>query len=135
MKNIIGKGWGFPIRFDWDKKEAIMADGVEDIKQSLMILVSTKLGERVMRPRLGCNLDELLFEQLDTPTKAFIRDLVETAIVEYEPRIDLEEVNLSGSDLYGGRVNMEIVFRVRTTNSRFNLVYPFYRNERANGTT
>lgn len=112
-----------------------MADGVEDIKQSLMILVSTKLGERVMRPRLGCNLDELLFEQLDTPTKAFIRDLVETAIVEYEPRIDLEEVNLSGSDLYGGRVNMEIVFRVRTTNSRFNLVYPFYRNERANGTT
>ena len=83
-----------------------MADGVEDIKQSLMILVSTKLGERVMRPRLGCNLDELLFEQLDTPTKAFIRDLVETAIVEYEPRIDLEEVNLSGSDHYGRRVNI-----------------------------
>ena len=129
MSDFLGQGWQFPVRFDAQSKGVAMAQGVEDIRQSLMVLLSTKVGERVMRPRLGCNMEDLLFETLDVRTKAYISDLVETAIVEFEPRIDLEKVDLSGSDIYGGRVEVHVSFRVRATNSRFNLVYPLYKNE------
>ncbi|MEL7004245.1 MAG: GPW/gp25 family protein, partial [Bacteroidota bacterium] len=100
----------------------------EDIKKSLGIILSTSLGERMMRPKFGCNLEELAFESLTTTLKTFVKDLIETAILYYEPRIDLEKVELT-DQVNEGIILIDVEYRVRSTNSRQNLVYPFYKDE------
>lgn len=98
-----------------------------DIASSLEILLSTAQGERVMLPQYGCNLDELIFESLDTRMKTLMADKVESAILYHEPRIELESVRLDDSREVDGIVLIEIVYRVKTTNSRFNFVFPYYK--------
>lgn len=82
-----------------------------------------------MLPQYGCNLDELLFENLDMRMKTLMADKVESAILYHEPRIELENVLLDESEEVEGVVLINIVYRVKTTNSRFNLVFPFYKLE------
>lgn len=106
-----------------------MLEGEADIVSSLEILLSTAQGERAMLPQYGCNLDELLFENLDTRMKTLMADKVESAILYHEPRIELEQVVLDESRELEGVVLINIVYRVKTTNSRFNLVFPFYKLE------
>ena len=100
-----------------------------DVASSLEILLSTTPGERVMQPLYGCNLSELVFETLDTRMKTLMADKVESAILYYEPRVTLESVQLDDSLELEGVVLIEVVYRVKTTNSRFNFVYPYYKNE------
>ena len=106
-----------------------MLEGEADIVSSLQVLLSTAQGERVMLPQYGCNLDELLFESLDTRMKTLMADKVESAILYHEPRIELENVLLDESAELEGVVLINIVYRVKTTNSRFNLVFPYYKLE------
>jgi len=106
-----------------------MLENEADIASSLEILLTTSPGERVMIPDYGCNLDELVFEALDTTTKTLVADKIESAILYFEPRIDVEKVNLDSSRELEGVVLIELVYRVRTTNSRFNFVFPFYKQE------
>jgi phage baseplate assembly protein W len=100
-----------------------------DVASSLEILLSTTPGERVLQPLYGCNLSELLFETLDTRMKTLMADKVESSILYYEPRVKLERVNLDDSLELEGIVLIEVVYTVKTTNSRFNFVYPYYKNE------
>ncbi len=100
-----------------------------DILSSLEILLTTAPGERVLQPEYGCDMEELVFENVDTTTKTLVADKIENAILYFEPRIDLETVRLDDSREWEGVILIEIVFRVRTTNSRFNFVFPFYKNE------
>ena len=106
-----------------------MLEGEADIVSSLEILLSTAQGERAMLPQYGCNLDELLFENLDTRMKTLMADKVESAILYHEPRIELEQVVLDESRELEGVVLINIVYRVKSTNSRFNLVFPYYKLE------
>ena len=126
---FIGRGWSFPPTFLADWPGVAMLDQEADIASSLEILLSTLPGERVMLPGFGCNLEELVFETLDTTTKTLLADKIETAILYFEPRIDLEKVNLDSSRQLEGVVLIEVIYRVRATNSRFNFVYPFYQQE------
>lgn len=126
---FLGKGWQFPPVFNKSQGGAQMAVGIEDIKESLQILLSTRVGERVMLPAFGCNLDDLVFENVNISLKTYLADLIETAIIEFEPRIDLDQVLINTADHYEGVVLIEIQFIVRATNSRFNFVYPFYQKE------
>ncbi|MBK6963983.1 MAG: GPW/gp25 family protein [Bacteroidales bacterium] len=100
-----------------------------DIASSLEVLLGTIRGERVMLPQYGCNLDELLFESLDTRMKTLMADKIESAIIYHEPRIKLEKVKLDDSRELEGIVLIEVIYRVKTTNSRFNFVFPFYKLE------
>lgn len=100
-----------------------------DIASSLEILLDTRPGERVMLPQYGCNLDELLFENLDTRMKTLMADKIESAILYHEPRIQLEKVQLDDRRELEGVVLIEITYRVKATNSRFNFVYPYYKLE------
>jgi hypothetical protein len=100
-----------------------------DVASSLEILLGTMRGERLMVPHYGCNLDELIFESLDTRMKTLMIDKIESAVLYHEPRIQLEKVTLDGSRELEGIVLIEIVYRVKTTNSRFNFVYPYYKQE------
>ena len=106
-----------------------MLEQEADIASSLEILLSTMPGERVMFPEFGCNLEEFVFETFDTTTQTLMTDIIETAILYFEPRIDLEKVSLDSTRALEGVVLIDITYRVRTTNSRFNFVYPFYKQE------
>jgi uncharacterized protein len=129
IKSFLGTGWGFPPEFHKDLKQVEMLSDEEDIRSSLEILLSTRPGERVMLPDYGCNLDELVFEPLTTTFKTYIIDLIQTAILYHEPRIDVNKISLEDTGELEGRILISIEYTIRSTNSRFNFVYPFYRNE------
>lgn len=128
-KSFLGTGWGFPPQFDNTLSAVNMISDVEDINSSLGILLSTRQGERVMQPTYGCNLDELVFEPLTTTFKTYIKDLIATAILYYEPRIDVNRIELDDSEELQGKVLITVEYTVRSTNSRFNFVYPYYKTE------
>jgi phage baseplate assembly protein W len=127
--DFLGRGWSFPPAFDKSPPAVEMLEQEADIVSSLQILLTTAQGERVMLPQYGCNLDELVFESLDTGMKTLMADKIETAILYNEPRIELESVRLDDTRELEGVVLIEVIYRVKTTNSRFNFVFPYYKLE------
>jgi uncharacterized protein len=128
-KSFLGTGWDFPPSFDKAGASTAMISNEEDIQSSLEILLTTRPGERVMRPDYGCNMDELVFESLTTTFKTYIKDLISTAILYHEPRIELNKLEIDDTGELEGRILILIEYTVRATNSRFNFVFPFYRAE------
>ncbi|QGY47046.1 hypothetical protein GM418_26300 [Maribellus comscasis] len=128
-KSFLGRGWSFPPEFNRGAQSVKMLEDEADIKSSLEILLSTRLGERVMVPNYGCNLDELLFKPLNLTLKTYVTDLIKTAILYHEPRIDLNKVEIDPSDELNGILLIKLDYTIRTTNSRKNMVYPFYKEE------
>ena len=126
---FLGTGWSFPPEFRLDQKEAKMISDEEDIESSLNILLSTRLGERVMVPEYGCNLDELLFEGLTRTLITYVTELIKTAILYHEPRIDVIRIDISETDPLEGMLIIKIDYKIRATNSRRNMVFPFYKQE------
>lgn len=122
---FLGRGWSFPPTFDNQSADVAMTSGVEDIQRSLQIIFTTALGERIMNPAFGCSLDEMVFEAMNTGRLAYIENLLRTAILYHEPRIDAKVVTLT-PDQAEGILLIQIEYLVRSTNSRFNFVYPFY---------
>jgi len=129
IKSFLGTGWGFPPAFSNKTSDVGLLSDVDDIESSLEILLTTRPGERVMRPDYGCNLDELVFEPLTTTFKTYIKDLISTAILYYEPRIEVNSIDLDDTGELEGRILIVIDYTVSATNTRFNFVYPFYKNE------
>jgi phage baseplate assembly protein W len=127
--HFLGRGWSFPPTFNRARPGVAMLEDEADIASSLEILLSTALGERTMLPHYGCNLDELVFESLDTRMKTLMADKVETAILYFEPRIETESVLLDDTRQLEGVILIEVEYRVKSTNSRFNFVFPFYKLE------
>ena len=130
-QSFLGRGWAFPPTFDKGRKGVVMAEEAEDIRQSLQILLSTRVGERIMQPKYGCNMERLLFEPLNTTLQTYMEDLIRTAILYFEPRILLNAVTLLPQP-NEGRIEVEVDFTIRGTNSRYNFVYPFYQEEGIN---
>ena len=132
QKSFLGTGWSFPPTFDHEAGSVEMVSNEEDIKQSLDILLSTSLGERVMQPLYGCNLADYLFESLSSSVIGYIKDRVKNAILFYEPRIIAEKIEVTSDesfDLIEGRFTISVEYTIPGTNSRFNYVYDFYENE------
>ncbi|CAM3380951.1 GPW/gp25 family protein [Aequorivita lipolytica] len=126
---FLGEGWSFPPHFDKKTGGLVTTTGVVDINKSLEILLSTRLGERVMLPNYGCNLEELLFQPLDVTLKTYIKELISNAILYYEPRIETQEITLDATNELNGEILIKIEYVVRITNSRANMVFPFYKTE------
>lgn len=131
-KSFLGSGWGFPPAFDRRSKSARIVAGEEDIKESLRILMATSPGERVMQPAYGCGLKGHVFESINENTLTVIRDTIQRAVLFFEPRISLEVVEINTAESHEGVLHIKLVYTVRTTNSRSNLVYPFYFLEGTN---
>ena len=129
---FLGRGWSFPPQFDKAAKGLVMLEEEKDIESSLEILLSTKLGERVMQPTYGCNLDDMVFESMNLTMLTYMKDLIENAILYHEPRIDLEKLDIDTSNQNEGVLLIVLHYIVRTTNSRYNYVYPYYINEGTN---
>lgn len=128
VSGFLGRGWGFPISFH-HRAGVGMVTEEEDIAQSLHILLGTRPGERVMHPDYGCGLHALAFERIDGTSVRRIRERVEHAVLFYEPRIDLDGVEIDTSDAFNGVLLIELAYRIRSTNNRSNIVYPFYLAE------
>jgi phage baseplate assembly protein W len=128
-RDFLGRGWSFPPDFGGPAAGVTMLKDEADVASSLQVLLGTRPGERVMQPRFGCNLSELVFADLDTRTKTLIADKIESAVLYFEPRVTLDKVTLDDSDIVGGVVLIRLVYTVKSTNSRFNFVYPYYIRE------
>lgn len=123
---FLGTGWNFPPEFSLQGRGVHMVSADDDIKQSLRILFSTEPGERVMLPSYGCGLRSRVFDLLSESTVTEIRDLVERAVLFFEPRITVNQIDVVVEDVYAGRLFLNLAYTVRSTNTRSNLVYPFY---------
>lgn len=131
-KSFLGTGWAFPVALT-PQGEVQMADYDEDVRQAIRIILATNHGERVMRPDFGAGLQALLFEPLSATTLSLAQHYVERALIEWEPRIDLQAVRVAfdRDNPALGRLRIEIDYRIRATNTFYNLVYPFYLLEGA----
>jgi phage baseplate assembly protein W len=126
---FLGTGWGFPPTFSRSLQGVEMVSGVTDIHQSLRILFATAQGERIMVPLYGCDLWRMVFRTLTMTLLTELKDMVEQAIVQWEPRIDVLSVDVVQDPAEDGLVRIEVEFVVRRTNTRSNFVYPFYLRE------
>ena len=128
-QSFLGTGWAFPPTFSRGGEEVEMVSGAEDIHQSLQILLSTRLGERALQEDYGCDLSFVLFEEIDQGLLNSLNSLVTDAILYHEPRITMDNLDVSEDEDEPGRLIIQIEYTIRGTNSRFNMVYPFYINE------
>jgi phage baseplate assembly protein W len=122
---IIGRGFRFPMQVD-PRGGIAMASGPEDLDCSLRMIISTAPGERVMRPQFGCRIWDLLFEPVNANTVGLMAQAVREAVAQWEPRVELEQVAVTPDQDDTTFVRIEVSYRMRATNDRRNLVYPFY---------
>lgn len=127
-KEFLGVGWKYPVRTELTGKIAL-SRYEEDIHEAIRIILGTAKGERVMRPDFGCGIHELVFAPINTATMTLVENSVREALTFWEPRIELIKVEASDQEASAGKLPVSIEYRVRVTNNRFNLVYPFYLKE------
>jgi phage baseplate assembly protein W len=127
-EGFLGKGWAFPPAFNQAAQTVAMVTAEEDIRESLQILLATIPGERVMLPDYGCLIHQHVFDLMGETLFTEIKALIEHAILHYEPRINLENISYS-EDQYEGRLLIELDYTIIQTNTRSNLVIPFYLTE------
>ncbi len=125
-QGFLGNGWAFPVQLDDQWHIRMTASGEEAIRQSIWMILGTSRGERVMRPDFGCGMHDLVFDVHDAGTANAICASVRDALATWEPRIDVLDVAAVPDTGEPNRLLIEINYQVRSTNSRFNLVYPFY---------
>jgi phage baseplate assembly protein W len=124
IEDFLGRGWKYPIFIENDK---IASSGGEDsIKESIIIILTTGKGERVMRPDFGCRIYELAFALNDTSTASLIQFYIQEALLKWEPRIEVLDISVAPDEDEGNLLSINIEYMVKTTNTRDNLVYPFY---------
>jgi uncharacterized protein len=127
--DFLGIGWSFPPEFIKTEGILTMTTDVADINNSLIILLSTRPGERVMYPDYGCNLQEMLFKPLDLTLITQMQGIIERAILYHEPRINIISIDIDTTDQYEGQVLIHIDYEIKNTNTRSNIVFPFYKGE------
>ena len=131
-KTFLGTGWSFPPEFQGQAKAVKMVSDEEDIRHSLWILLSTAPGERTMQPAYGCGLRTLVFESISASVCTEMQDMIERAILFFEPRITLDRIVVCSDEIAQGLIEIELTYTIRTTNTRSNMVYPFYFLEGTN---
>jgi hypothetical protein len=130
-KAFLGVGWSFPPEFH-KRADALgvkMVAEEEDIGESLRILLSTNPGERVMQPSYGCGLKAMVFAAINERTITELKDIIERAVLFFESRITLEDIDVNTEDALDGILKIQLNYSVRKTNTRSNIVYPFYFRE------
>lgn len=127
--SFLGRGWNFPPAFAAGGADVQMVAAEADIEQSLQIILGTRPMERIMQEDFGCDLQDFLFEALSQRVVTGIRQEISDALLYHEPRIEVEEVEVNTNHLTGGQLLIQVQYLVRSTNTRYNLVYPFYLHE------
>ncbi len=131
-KKFIGRGWKFPIEFKKSDHSVAMLTGEEDIQNSLKVIFETRMGERVMQPDFGSELDSFLFAEVTRSTITYMQAVISNAILFHEPRIILNDVEVVASEKDPERLDVNVAYTVSATNNRYNYVFPFYLKEATN---
>ena len=126
--SFLGTGWSFPPSFNRITNRVETVSAEQDIHESLTILMGTILGERFLQPDYGTDLQEYVFSDLDTTDETEIKKMLKAAVLNGEPRITLEQINFHPLELTG-RLNIELIYTIITTNTRNNFVFPYYTRE------
>jgi uncharacterized protein len=124
-QDFIGSGWAFPLRTDPTRRIALVS-GLREIEESMRLILGTARGERPMRPEFGCGIHDYVFAGADPSTLARMEHEVRVALERWEPRIKVEEVELSQDPGGGSVLYVDVSYSVSGTNDRRNLVFPFY---------
>lgn len=130
--SFLGTGWGFPPAFDKVNHHVRMVSNQEDIAESIRIILSTTPGERLMQPEFGCNLKKLVFEKIDSTFVAELNHLIYYALLNFEPRINFLAAEILRRDELNGILHIKVDYFVIITNTRHNIVFPFYLSEGTN---
>jgi phage baseplate assembly protein W len=123
---FLGVGWRFPVSYDEAAGALQRAAYEESVREAILIILRTARGERVMRPDFGCGLEELVFAVNDSATLGLAEFEVREALRQWEPRIEILDVTATVMGPHASGIRISIDYLVRTTDNRFNLVYPFY---------
>lgn len=127
-KSFLGRGWKFPVTFVDSSFTVELVEDEQDIAESIQIILNTTLGERVMHPDFGANLEDLLFEKIDITTLTMITNRLKRAFLYHESRIKVDDIDIT-PDIENGIIQVTVNYTVSATNTRTNLVYPYYINE------
>jgi uncharacterized protein len=121
---FLGVGWKFPVdATDGRIDRAYYEDSIRD---AIWLILGTAPGERVMRPDFGCGIHDLVFSVNNATTAGLVEREVRQALILWEPRLELLDVEVTPNPAEAYTLLIRIEYRVRATNSVFNLVYPFY---------
>ncbi|HEX7472664.1 MAG TPA: GPW/gp25 family protein [Candidatus Limnocylindrales bacterium] len=123
--DLIGRGWAFPLGVD-ARGGIALAEGDEEIRQAILLILRTRRGARVMRPEFGCRIWELLFAPNDSSTWTLAGHHVREALGWWEPRIEVEDVRATVDPGNQGAMDVEVDYTIRATHDRRSLVFPFY---------
>ncbi|TDX01278.1 GPW/gp25 family protein [Dinghuibacter silviterrae] len=131
-QSFLGTGWSFPVCFDPIGLRLRMASDQEDIEESIRIILSTTPGERIMQPTFGCNLHRFVFEKIDAALVAELNHVIFNALLDFEPRVNFLGAEVIQQDELDGVLHLRIDYSIIITNTRHNMVYPFYYTEGTN---
>ncbi len=129
VKAFLGTGWKFPVEVDASTGRIRTSSNEENIEESVRIIIGTRKGERAMHPDFGCGIHSYLFEAVDYTVLHSMKHEVEQALIRWEPRITNIRADVSDSRLNEGLLMIRVSYVIRSTNSPYNLVYPFYISE------
>ena len=126
LRSFLGTGWSFPPTFTKSPEMVRMVSNIQDIEQSLHIILGTIPGERIMRPEFGCDLKRLAFEINDSTLIANFNHIIYHALLNFEPRVNFIDAVIINRDVLDGVLQVQVNFDIITTNTRHNIVFPFY---------
>lgn len=129
QKDWLGRGWAYPVQIDPMSGSIAVAEYEADIRQSILIILETSRGERVMRPDFGCGIHDLVFEAIDVALLTRVETSVLEALTRFESRIEVLSVRADPFEAADGLLLIELEYRIHRTNQIGNLVYPFYFRE------
>ncbi|HEY0638294.1 MAG TPA: GPW/gp25 family protein [Pseudonocardiaceae bacterium] len=125
MTDFVGAGWAFPAGVGATGGVALVR-GDTELVQAMRLILSTYPGERPMRPQFGSRLRDFVFRGADDGTAAELAQEVRTALLRWEPRVDIEAVHVAPDPEDRSTLRIDIAYRTKGTNDRRNLVFPFY---------
>ncbi len=125
-QEFLGTGWASPVAVDENTGDIRLSRHENDVEEAIVTILKTAPGERLMRPDFGCGIHDYVFAPDNAQTAGMIRFHVEQALGRWEPRIVNLSVRVSSDRARPGVLLIHIAYTVRSTDSRFNLVYPFY---------
>ncbi len=132
MQSFLGTGWSFPPSFDKVNHQVRMVDDTEDIEESIRIILGTIPGERLMQPEFGCDLKRLVFEKIDSTLTAGLNHLIYHSLLNFEPRVNFIDAEIISRDELDGILHIRVHYSIIITNTRHNIVFPFYLLEGTN---
>lgn len=131
-KGFLGTGWSFPPKFDKYSKSVVMDNSEVDIENSIRIILGTYPGERLMNPEFGCAVKRMSFENLDEGNVTRIEEIVGNALIQFEPRVKFQSIEVISKNLEEGLIVLQLNYMIINTNTRHNIVFPYYLIEGTN---